>query len=78
MLVKCNWVEHRYYNMSRHFPWMFPVAGLLIFGVLGIVLAVLSLLRRRWVTLSRVSGMLGFALTLSLLLRAGRSTRWRA
>jgi arylsulfatase A-like enzyme len=69
MLIKCNWVEHRYYNMSRHYPWMFPAAGLLIFSALGLAIALVALARPRWVTMARASGLLAFVLWLSLLLR---------
>jgi arylsulfatase A-like enzyme len=69
MLIKCNWIAHRYYNMSRHFPWMFPAAGLMIFGALGVAIALLALLRPGWVTEPRASGCLAFVLWLSLLMR---------
>jgi arylsulfatase A-like enzyme len=30
---------HRIYSMSRHFPWMGPLSNLLIFSVMGLILA---------------------------------------
>ena len=38
-LLKCHYLDPRNYNVSRHFPWMYPVAGILILGGPGLVLA---------------------------------------
>ena len=32
MLVKCNLTDPRYYNVSRHYIWMYPLAGLMVCG----------------------------------------------
>jgi arylsulfatase A-like enzyme len=40
--LKCQILDPRNMNVSRHLVWMFPVAGLVVVGVPGVVLAVLS------------------------------------
>ena len=44
-LLKCTYFDPRHYNVSRQFTWMFPAAGLLIVGTIGILLAALA---RMW------------------------------
>jgi arylsulfatase A-like enzyme len=39
-LLKCHYLEHRFYNVGRHYPWMYPVAGVMVVGALGAILAV--------------------------------------
>ncbi len=41
-LAKCHYFAPRNYNASRNFPWMFPLAGLLIAWVPGVALALAS------------------------------------
>src|SRR5947208_521136 len=38
-LLKCHYLDPRNYNVSRHFPWMYPVAGVWVLGGPGLLLA---------------------------------------
>ena len=38
-LLKCHYLDPRNYNVSRHFPWMYPLAGILVVGGPGLLLA---------------------------------------
>lgn len=73
-LAKCNLLDTRNYNTSRHFVWMYPVAGLAIVGVPGSLLAVASLVRRGRVPSSLVIGVLAFVAALGVVFRAPIST----
>jgi hypothetical protein len=44
-LLKCRVFDPRNANVSRHLTWMFPAAGLLVVGLIGLGLAVSS----RWI-----------------------------
>jgi arylsulfatase A-like enzyme len=39
-VLKCSILDPRNVNVSRHFGWMFPAAGLMVVGVAGLSLAV--------------------------------------
>lgn len=45
--VKCHILDPRNMNVSRHMVWMFPMAGLLLVGGLGVFLGVISRIWRR-------------------------------
>ena len=47
-LLKCHFLDPRNYNVSHHFPWMFPAAGLLIMVGPGLAVAAgVAVSRRR-------------------------------
>lgn len=68
-VVKCRWVEHRYYHMSRHFVWMVPLSGIVLFAILGALTALVAYLGPKRVTLRAIVGGYAFVFYLSLLLR---------
>ncbi|WP_435021840.1 sulfatase-like hydrolase/transferase [Tundrisphaera sp. TA3] len=57
-LLKCHVLDPRNYNISHHFPWMIPVAGLILTAIPGLVLAALAVASRRRVP----AGVSAFAL----------------
>ena len=69
-LLKCNLLDPRNYNVSRHFPWMFPVAGLLVIGVPGLLIAMLAALSPRRLSAGLATGILSFPAYLGILFRA--------
>src|SRR5947209_3121733 len=69
LVLKCSVLGPRYYNVSRHFPWMVPASGLLVFGTLGLLLGALARLRPGRVPASAASGLFAFLMALSVLLR---------
>src|SRR5437879_2001077 len=46
-VLKCQHLDPRNYNVSRHFPWMHPLAGVLVLGGPGLLLALVAWLRPR-------------------------------
>jgi arylsulfatase A-like enzyme len=73
-LVKCNLLDPRNYNVSRHFVWMVPLAGLVVVGVPGVVVAVAAWLRPGRVPAGVVAGVLTFAGGLGVVFRGPIST----
>ncbi|MFN2433490.1 MAG: sulfatase-like hydrolase/transferase, partial [Gemmatimonadota bacterium] len=59
-------------RLSRDFPWMTPLANLLLFTALGMGLACLAVLRPRLATFRNVAAVLAFAGCLALLLLSVR------
>ena len=41
-LIKYTYFDPRNLNVSRHFPWMYPVSGLIVIGIAGCVLGILG------------------------------------
>jgi len=68
-LLKCHYLDPRNYNVSRHFPWMYPLAGILILGGPGLVLAFGAWLRPKQLSASTVLRVLLFVMFLGLLFR---------
>lgn len=68
-LLKCHFFDARNYNVSRHFPWMYPVSGLIVVGAAGMLLALAVLLRPNHVSRSAILGILSFFAYLGLLFR---------
>jgi arylsulfatase A-like enzyme len=68
-LLKCHYFDPRNYNVSHHFPWMYPVAGILILGGPGLVLAVGAWLRPMWCNAATTLRVLLFVMFLGLLFR---------
>jgi Sulfatase len=68
-LLKCQFLDPRNYNVGRHFPWMYPVAGILIHSGPGLVLACAVWLRPGRLSASTVLRVLGFVTFLGLLFR---------
>ena len=68
-LLKCHFFDARNYNVSRHFPWMFPVSGLIVVGGAGALLALAVLLRPNRVSSSAILIILSFFAYLGLLFR---------
>ncbi len=73
-LLKCNWLDPRNYNTSRHFPWMYPVAGVLVLLPPAAALIILRLIRPAWVSAAIVIGSLCFVSALGVCFRAPIST----
>jgi arylsulfatase A-like enzyme len=73
-LAKCNLLDPRNYNASRHFVWMYPIAGLAIVGVPGSLLALASLVRPGRLPAAVVVGVLTFVAALGVLFRGPIST----
>ncbi len=69
-LLKCRWLDPRNYNVSDQFPWMFPVAGLIVVGLPALALIGLALANPRWVPDRTIATALSFPLALGLLFRA--------
>lgn len=70
MVLKCRYLDPRNFNVSRHFPWMYPVSGVLVLLGPGLVLAVWGRVRRRGLSTASVVGTLSFFAYLGLLFRA--------
>ncbi|AGA24665.1 sulfatase [Singulisphaera acidiphila] len=70
LILKCNYLDPRNYNVSRHFPWMYPVSGVLVLLGPGLVLAVAAWAWPRWLSKSAAVGGLVFFASLSVLFRA--------
>jgi arylsulfatase A-like enzyme len=68
-LAKCHYLDPRNYNASRHFPWMYPAAGVLVLAGPGLVLAAAARVWPARVTPRLVLGVLGFVACLGLLFR---------
>jgi arylsulfatase A-like enzyme len=69
-LAKCVFLDPRNFNVSRHFPWMFPAAGILLLGGPGLALALAA---RLWPGHGRVAWVLCVLLFPALL---GFLLRW--
>jgi arylsulfatase A-like enzyme len=68
-LLQCRYLDPRNYNASWHFPWMYPVAGLLVLGGPGLVLALAVRTCRRGIPPAVVLTVLGSLAYLGLLFR---------
>lgn len=68
-LLKCHYFDTRNFNASRHFPWMYPLAGLLVVFVPGLMLALAACLWRERIRPPAVFGALAFYAYLGLLCR---------
>ncbi len=73
-LAKCNLLDPRNYNTSRHFVWMYPVAGLAIVAIPGSLLALASLARPARLPAAVVVGVLTFVAALGVVFRAPIAT----
>jgi len=73
-LLKCHYLDPRNYNVSHHYPWMFPAAGLMIVAGPGLLLALAATFRPRSVSTRLVLGVLLFPAYLGLLFRAPIAT----
>jgi arylsulfatase A-like enzyme len=69
MLVKCNLTDPRYYNVSRHYLWMYPLASLMVCGAPGVLLALFARLWPGRLAMPVAAGGIAFVGGLSLLLR---------
>ncbi len=69
-LLKCRVFDPRNLNVSRHFVWMFPAAGLVVVGGVGLILAVAEMVRKRGVSPRFVLFVLLFVGYVGLLFRA--------
>lgn len=70
LVLKCTYLDPRNYNVSRHFPWMFPVSGVLVLAGPGLVLALAAWAKPRWFSKPVVVGNLSFFALLGVLFRA--------
>lgn len=70
LVLKCSYFDPRNYNVSRHFPWMYPVAGVLVLIGPGLVLAVAAWAWPRRLSKSAAVGALVFFALVSVLFRA--------
>jgi arylsulfatase A-like enzyme len=68
-LLKCLYLDPRNFNVSRQFPWMYPLAGILVVGGPGLVLAVVELVRPGRVRSSGVLFVFQFLTFLGILFR---------
>jgi hypothetical protein len=68
-LLKCHYLDPRNYNVSRHFPCMYPVAGVLVLGGPGVVLALANALWPRGLSKRLFLFVLCFPVYLGLLFR---------
>ncbi len=68
-LLKCHYLDPRNYNVSRHYPWMFPLAGLTVVVVPGLLLALAALIWPRRIASEVVIGVLTFPAYLGFLFR---------
>ena len=68
-LGKCHYFDPRNYNLSHHFPWMYPVAGILVLAGPGLLLALGAHLWPQRITSSAVLFVLSFVTFLGLLCR---------
>ena len=73
-LFKCNWLDPRNYNVSRHFLWMYPLSGLAIMAVPGVFLALAILIRPGKLSASVIVGTLTFVASLGVVFRGPIST----
>ncbi|SIO39313.1 Sulfatase [Singulisphaera sp. GP187] len=70
LVLKCNYLDPRNYNVSRHFPWMYPVSGVLVLVGPGLVLTLVVWALPRWFSKAAAVGALVFFAALSVLFRA--------
>ena len=68
-LARCLYFDPRNLNVGRHFPWMFPVAGLVIALLPGIALAVASRVWPGRISARVAVGIFSFPAYLGLLFR---------
>jgi arylsulfatase A-like enzyme len=66
-LVKYTYFDPRNLNVSRHFPWMYPVSGLIVVATVGCGLAILGALAPRWISVQVTLGALFFLAFLTFL-----------
>ncbi|HEV3163541.1 MAG TPA: sulfatase [Isosphaeraceae bacterium] len=69
MLVRCNFTDPNYYNVSRHYIWMYPLAGLIVFSALGGPLVLAASLRPGRIARVRAWAYLLFFMCLGVLIR---------
>jgi arylsulfatase A-like enzyme len=67
LLLKYRYFQHRYLNVSHHFPWMVPVSGLLVVGVVGCIGATVGAVNRKGIAASLAIGAISFAAYLTVL-----------
>jgi arylsulfatase A-like enzyme len=67
LVLKCNYLDPRYYNVSRHFPWMYPMAGVIVLALPGLFCAILAWRRR--LSVGWAVGLLSFPVYLGLSFR---------
>jgi arylsulfatase A-like enzyme len=73
-LARCLVLDPRNFNVSRHFPWMFPMAGVLVAALPGVVLAAAARLRPSWVSARAALTCLAWFAYLGVLFRAPIAT----
>ncbi|WP_422931586.1 sulfatase-like hydrolase/transferase [Singulisphaera sp. PoT] len=73
-LLKCHYLDPRNYNLSRQYPWMFPVAGLLVVALPGLLLTLAVIAFPRRISARLALGTLLFPAFLGLLFRAPIAT----
>ncbi len=73
-LARCLVLDPRNFNVSQHFPWMFPMAGVLVAAVPGVALAATARLRPRWVSARAALTCLAWFAYLGVLFRAPIAT----
>jgi len=69
LVLKCNYFDVGNYNASRHFPWMVPVAGVLVLLVPGLVLMLAARVCPGRVPTWLAVGLLAFPAILGILFR---------
>jgi len=73
-LARCLVFDPRNFNVSRHFPWMFPAAGLAVAAAPGLALALGAWLRPRRISPALAVGLVSFPAYLGVLFRAPLAT----
>jgi arylsulfatase A-like enzyme len=68
-LLKCLYLDPRNFNVSHHFPWMYPLAGILVLAAPGALVALAARLRPGAVRATMVFRLLLFVTLLGLLFR---------
>ncbi|WP_435006103.1 sulfatase-like hydrolase/transferase [Tundrisphaera lichenicola] len=68
-LLKCHILDPRNYNTSRHLPWMYPLAGVMVLGGPGLVLSIIARARPQLLSTTMVVIPLAFLAYLGLLFR---------
>jgi arylsulfatase A-like enzyme len=69
LVIKCTYIDPRYYNVSRHFPWMYPLAGMMVLAVPAFLLAAAARAWPRKLPLRGAVGVFSFLVFLGLLCR---------
>ena len=54
-LLKCNLLDPRNSNASRHFLWLYPLAGTAVVGIPSLLLAIVTMLHPRFLLASSIS-----------------------